>query len=496
MPIDMADLYAEDPGAAQVEEGTGQADYVPAPEATDAVAGSATAQGIDAAQVGPAAQATPQTGTASEATAALAAPGVSAAVDDATQNQAVAGSQGYTAETAANQLLEQTGQDSPLMQRAQQEGMLTAARRGLQNSSIAAGSSMGAMVDRATPIALQDSQSINQARAFEANAANEAAQLNAQMQQQTGLAGLDANTRAALQDAGLLTETGQFNANQINSMEQLNTQLGTQTEQFNASQRNSIATLNAQLAQDASQFTASEANRIEALNAQMETEVNVRNAAAATDASFLDAQLRAQINDANAARQLSLAQGNMQEANRQQQFIMDLNADLNKQFLAGTQAMDLAHIQGRYNQLISANENAARLFEAHFNSISSTMANEKLSPERVAAYVNVSQQMLTSGLAMIDEMNNIDLGNFTLPTADSTPGRGGTITSDGGSEPGYNDTNVAGDDPAWTPPEGVPSPGTPEWDDYIASFNLDGIFTGGGDGLYGWSGPQYVEGGG
>lgn len=59
-------------------------------------------------------------------------------------------------QTVAGQLNKITSEDSPTMQRAKTEGMLTAGRRGLQNSSIAAGTAMGAMVDRALPIAQQD----------------------------------------------------------------------------------------------------------------------------------------------------------------------------------------------------------------------------------------------------------------------------------------------------------------------------------------------------
>lgn len=46
--------------------------------------------------------------------------------------------------------------DSPLMQRAQTEGMQYANSRGLLNSTMAAGAAQGAMIDRAMPIAQQD----------------------------------------------------------------------------------------------------------------------------------------------------------------------------------------------------------------------------------------------------------------------------------------------------------------------------------------------------
>ncbi len=56
----------------------------------------------------------------------------------------------------ANKVTEITKQDSPMMQAAATEGLKIANRRGLLNSSIAAGASQGAALDRALPIASQD----------------------------------------------------------------------------------------------------------------------------------------------------------------------------------------------------------------------------------------------------------------------------------------------------------------------------------------------------
>ena len=229
----------------------------------------------------------------------------------------------------------------------------------------------------------------------------------------------------------------------------MNAELATKTEQFNAAERNMIMKWNSELEQNAELFNAEQANQIAALNAQMETETNQRNAAAKNEGSFLDTQMRTQIADANAARELALAQGNMQEANRQTQFILDMNNDLNKQFLAGEQAMDLAHIQGRYQQLVSSNEMAGRLFDSYFSSIAQAMANDKLTPERIAGYVNVQQRMLESGLAMIDAMNQIEgFEDFQLPGARSTGGgRGGTTIAP--TEP-----PAGGGGGTYTPPPG------------------------------------------
>lgn len=62
--------------------------------------------------------------------------------------------------TSAGRLDKMLGSDSPLMKRAKTQGQQMAQQRGLLNSSMAAGASQGAMIDRAQPFALQDSSSL------------------------------------------------------------------------------------------------------------------------------------------------------------------------------------------------------------------------------------------------------------------------------------------------------------------------------------------------
>lgn len=64
--------------------------------------------------------------------------------------------------TAAGRLDKMLGSDSPLMKRAETQGKQYANKRGLLNSSMAAGASQGAMIDAATPIAAQDSNNLMQ----------------------------------------------------------------------------------------------------------------------------------------------------------------------------------------------------------------------------------------------------------------------------------------------------------------------------------------------
>jgi len=101
---------------------------------------------------------------------------------------------------AASQLDAITASNSPYIQAAKQSGMLTAASRGLTNSSISAGAAENAAVQAAAPLAEQN--------------ASEA-------------------TGAAMQNSQLNTQANEFNASEQNANQQLNAQLQTQTNQFN-----------------------------------------------------------------------------------------------------------------------------------------------------------------------------------------------------------------------------------------------------------------------
>lgn len=230
---------------------------------------------------------------------------------------------------ASNQLNDITKQDSPLMQRARQEGMLQAAKRGLQNSSISAGAAEGAMVDRATPLAQQNSATLNTQALANQTAENEA--------------------------------------------EQLNANLGTSTSQQNAA---------------------------------LQTDVSKFNAGSATDVSKFNSETTARANEQNAAA-----------SNAMRQKVVEENAALNRQFLSGEQTMDLASIQGQYQQLISSNAAAAQLYDSYFQSISQTMSNKDIDPTRVAQTVQQQQQMLNSGLALIQNMGAMTFGagNTAVP---------------------------------------------------------------------------------
>lgn len=118
--------------------------------------------------------------------------------------------------TSAGRLDQMLQSDSPLMQRAATQGRQMANQRGLLNSSMAAGAAQGAMIDRAQPFALQDSNNLMQNARQNAASQNEMNMLqgstladsflnNQQFQQQSALQSQDYDIRSGLQEqqAGL-----------------------------------------------------------------------------------------------------------------------------------------------------------------------------------------------------------------------------------------------------------------------------------------------------
>lgn len=122
-------------------------------------------------------------------------------------------------ETVQGQIAGLIDKNSPLLQQARNQAMMTANTRGLVNSSIAASAGESAAYGAALPIAQAD------ARAYE---------------------------QAARDQQALLNQTSQFNVGQTNEMTRATLAAQTQAEQYNAEARNRILSQNL----DASNKTA------------------------------------------------------------------------------------------------------------------------------------------------------------------------------------------------------------------------------------------------
>jgi hypothetical protein len=343
-------------------------------------------------------------------------------------------------ETSAFQLNQITSQSSPLMQRAKQQGMLTAASRGLQNSSIAAGAAQGAMVDRALPLAQQDAATYGRTAAENMAATNRAA------------------------EAGIDTDISKFNVGTSADL-----------EKFNAASANALEEFNAKNTTQVSEFNADAQSKMSALNAQLETAISENNAKLQTEISMQLAELETQVSTFNADAANKASAFNAEQVNQFKAEVLRLNTDLNKQFLAGEQAKDLADIQGQYQQLISTNETAANLYNSYFDGIAAAMANKDISPARIAQYITVQQDMLESGLSMISQINDLGMTDFGLPDVS-----------------GYGPTHFGGSTESGI----TSSPSTPDVEEEASTSGAGGYLGYANDGTVGGQqgGPGYIPG--
>ncbi len=252
---------------------------------------------------------------------------------------------------ASERLAAITAQDSPLMARARQAGIRIASRRGLGNSSIAAGAALGEMVDRATPLAQQEAATFSQQALANQAAANRASE---------------------------------FSAEQQNQIEQLNAQLGT----------------------DVSKFNAQQLNQASAINAQLQTAVSQGNAQAYNAAAMQFAQLQATVEMDQANRDLKASLAGAEMTNARNIETMRQNSELNRTYLVGSQQRDLEQMRSQYQNLLQTNQSAALMYSSYFNNIGSMMNNLEMTPERVAVAIETQQRMLDGALSMMDGINS------------------------------------------------------------------------------------------
>lgn len=244
------------------------------------------------------------------------------------------------ATNSASQVAAITNQNSPYIQQAIQQGLLSAASRGLENSSLGAGAAEASAVQAAAPLAEQNAAEASQGE---------------------------------MQNAQLNTQASEFNASQENANKQLQAQIDTQTNQFNAGEQ----TQN-------SQFNAQSQN-----------------------------QMRAQT--------------------------QALTEQLRQQFLSGTQAQQLASIQGEWNSFIASNQTAATMYQQTLQGMSQILNNKDIDPTRAGHDIQIMLNLLQGAFKVMNTVEGGTGGGATVPGAGnpSTPTTSTAPTVPTPRTPGY-----------------------------------------------------------
>lgn len=174
----------------------------------------------------------------------------------------------YDSTNAASQVDAITKADSPYIQLAKQQGLLTAASRGLENSSLGAGASEAAAVAAAAPLAGQNAQEA---------------------------------TQGQLQNSQLNTQASEFNSAQDAAAKELQAQMGTQVSQANAQAETANSEFNAQQKQSADAATAAAKNQMTSQTAALLEDMNKQNLSGAQAARV--AQIQGNFNQLIASNQ-------------------------------------------------------------------------------------------------------------------------------------------------------------------------------------------------
>ena len=140
-------------------------------------------------------------------------------------------------QTVAGQLNMDLNSNSPLMQQANNQGLITANARGLLNSSIASQAAEGAMISAATPIATADAATNANAASYNANQNNTFAADN--VNAQNTAAGTNADATNVSNNANA-SNTQQIDVTNLNNTANMNQQQVTQVANLSQDFNNNV----------------------------------------------------------------------------------------------------------------------------------------------------------------------------------------------------------------------------------------------------------------
>jgi len=316
--------------------------------------------------------------------------------------QALQGIAKTTAENVSQAIQRITGADSPIMQRAVAQATAEANRRGLLNSSMAAGAAQGAILDRAREIAQADVQSeqfnVAQQNAMESQniqMGNEALRFTADARNQASAFLAGAQNRAAEFIAAERNQNGRFNAEQANRASEFTANAQNQASQFAAAAQNQASIFNAGESNRLSMFAAEQANTAARFAAEMGQAASQFNATA-----FNQAEQRY----ADAMNAAIMAQTDAENQSRR-----DLSAFTQQ---AQQNALD------RQNRLELANISAGATMAAAGASAAASMANAAAQREFAAGQAALDREFRSQENAATRQFSQQQLGvqaynNFT-----------------------------------------------------------------------------------
>lgn len=245
----------------------------------------------------------------------------------------------YENDSVANQLNALTDSGSSYIKQAEAAGERTAQRRGLLNSSIAAGAARGAAITAAAPIAMQDAQQMAQRNLARLDADYQTDRLNAGIVSQEKMQGLDLASRTTLQEADIANQRS-LQANEISSRNAL------QTQALQAESDRLGRTLTAQEAQSVREITNQQfmqtqdiTSRTGMLNTELANRTQLQREDAAAQLARLGLTTQAENLRANLSAAAQIQVQTLQNLNQQQQTSLSYYASMTGNYLQASSSV-------------------------------------------------------------------------------------------------------------------------------------------------------------
>lgn len=301
-----------------------------------------------------------------------------------------------------NQLANVLSMGGPLMDKAQTRASQQMQAKGLLNSSMAVKAGQAALYDYAVPIATTDANTLANAARFNADAANQNEQFNANAGNTANQFNTGAKNQIGLANQNASNAASQFGAAAANQAALNNQSALNAAEQYKATAANNALLANQNAANNAAQFNASSNNQVGLANASNAAQLLNQN---------LDQQFKSSL--ANADNQTKLA---MQAAQSQ-----------TSQFLA--------QIEAQYKTEMQNNASMANVIQQYQKNVADIMGNGVIidaGPEVMQKALDTQQAIVTDQLSSLRNMTNGTVQNLTNfnPAVKATPAQQANTRTD------------------------------------------------------------------
>lgn len=319
------------------------------------------------------------------------------------------GKWGFEEDGVASRVAAITAGGSPLMTQARTSGMQSANRRGLGNSSMAAGAAEQAVIAAATPIASQDAQQVAQKNLLEM-----------QNRQQTGLAQMEDTRARDLSKAELDSRTSLAQMEDLRARElqaqQLKQQMGLATMEDTRSRDLSAA----ELASRTSLATMEDARSRALATQQIEANRNLATMedSRSRDLAAMNVAAQREQQAADIAFKGGLAGQEDARIRALQADQIAADAEKTRQTLAADAEKTRQTLAAEQQKQIAAS--LADMSSQRFNATANTLNNEKIPADvRAAVQASINQQY-DSTLNYFSNLYGVKLSN-AAPTAAPAP---------------------------------------------------------------------------